>query len=114
MTMAGNRPTKYPDEGIAAWAWEDALNVALHLGHEVGGDTVGLAFVDAAIGLAFNPPDDDVAAESILADAVERAAQFIESLPCTCGAAPPDEYGDRMPCDRCQAIGRDHDVPIDR
>jgi hypothetical protein len=62
----------------------------------------------------FNPPDDDVAEEAIVLAAVQRAADYIVSLPCTCvpGAGPPDY--DEDPCGRCQALGRAQDKPLDR
>jgi hypothetical protein len=57
--------------------------------------------------VCFNPPDDDAAEESILEDALARAAMFIEKQPCTC-----EDHGDQ--CDRCYALGRHGDQEIAR
>lgn len=60
----------------------------------------------------FNPPDDDIAEEAILLDAIQRAGEYIESLPCTCGDGAAEFAVD--PCDRCQALGRAANQSIDR
>lgn len=54
----------------------------------------------------FNPPDHDVAEEALLADALERAAEFIETRFCTCSR---DEA-----CARCEALGRYADQRVER
>ena len=59
----------------------------------------------------FNPPDDDIAEPAIMRDAVGRAADLIESLPCTC-PTDFDSYGDA--CGRCYALGRHMDVAVTR
>jgi hypothetical protein len=55
---------------------------------------------------AFNPADDDVAEFSIVSDAIQRAAQFVSSLPCKCtpAAIDPEQYA--TPCARCLVLGR--------
>ncbi|KPM55770.1 hypothetical protein ACG83_10885 [Frankia sp. R43] len=52
-----------------------------------------------------NPPDSDFAEVSIVSEAIERLASYVEKLPCTCLAdAAPPELGD--PCERCRVLGR--------
>lgn len=60
-----------------------------------------------------NPSDEDIAEVAIAINAVKFAAEFIESIPCTCppNAGSPDWEVD--PCRRCQAIGRARDVRIE-
>jgi len=60
-----------------------------------------------------NPHDQDIAEVAIAINAVKYAAEFIESIPCTCpaNAGAPDWEVD--PCRRCIAIGRARDVRID-
>lgn len=60
----------------------------------------------------FNPPDDDVAEIAIMLDAVTRAGEFIEALPCTCGDGAAEFDVD--PCKRCEALGRAANQSIDR
>lgn len=59
-----------------------------------------------------NPPDDDAAEVSILIDAIEQAASYIESQPCTCTPEQIDEYGEA--CARCTALGRVGDERAER
>ena len=61
---------------------------------------------DVIIG-ELNPPDDDIAEPAIMMEAVERAAEFIRSQPCTC--IPLEEA-----CPRCNAIGRLSNVVLER
>lgn len=53
-----------------------------------------------------NPPDGETSEVHGMCTAIDRAAAFIETIPCTCppGAADPMVYDD--PCDRCAALGR--------
>lgn len=95
--------------GLADRAYADASDRKPNdVRSSIPDDEVELEAYVLAIIDAFNPPDDDVAQVSILLDAIETAALFIESQPCTCDA--PD--GD--PCDRCVALGRFADVRIAR
>lgn len=64
--------------------------------------------VSAAVCVFFNPPDDDASFESIMVDAIARAAEFIEEQPCTCDAPDGDV------CDRCVVLGRFADVELER
>lgn len=96
----------YPSCGIANYAYSRALDD--HPNSETDADEVGLAFLSHAVVTAFNPPGDDVAFESILATAIERAALFIQGLPCECGP------GDDDPCGRCSVLGRHHDEWVER
>lgn len=91
----------------ARWVGE-----AVHLAwdHSDDGDEQPENVVSRAIVYLFNPPDDDVAYESLLVDALERAAHFIATKPCMC---PPDA-DDWGPCDRCEALGRVNDTLIAR
>ena len=54
-----------------------------------------------------NPRDDDVAEVALLIAAINRVAEFAESLPCTCppNAGPLSDWGVN-PCARCAALGR--------
>lgn len=67
---------------------------------------------------AFNPPDDDVAECSLLADAVVHVFQFIESAPCTCKVSDDQvhvgDWVDYDVCPRCEVLGRCNDVSIER
>jgi hypothetical protein len=63
------------------------------------------AHLAAAVAWAFNPPDGDGDQETLLADAILRAARYIDAQPCACT--------DDGPCDRCQALGRWHNRPVD-
>lgn len=51
------------------------------------------------------PPDQDMAEVTVVCEAVERLAGYVEDLPCTCppDVAPP-EYG--QVCGRCAVLGR--------
>ena len=64
--------------------------------------------VSAAVCVFFNPPDDDASFESIMVDAIARAAEFIEEQPCPCDA-PDGEVGDR-----CGGRGRCADGAVAR
>jgi len=68
--------------------------------------TEGLELLAAAIDYAFHPADEDADALSILEAAVLRAADYIARQPCTC----TEEDG----CDRCYALGRAFNKPLDR
>jgi hypothetical protein len=103
------RESKYPETGIADTVWGWAVDDAERTSTELDADSVGLFFLSETIALAFNPSDDDVAAESILADAVEAAALFIERQPCECPEGDDDD-----PCDRCLVLGRWHDEAQER
>ncbi len=61
-----------------------------------------------------HPPDDDVAEVGIVMDAVQRLAEYVTGLPCTCppAAGPPD--WDVQPCGRCDALGRARDKAVER
>lgn len=50
-----------------------------------------------------NPRDGDEAEESLCMSAVERAATYLRSLPCTCAPGYDD-----APCGRCAALGLWH------
>lgn len=67
-----------------------------------------------SVGHAFNPPDADEAEVSILMTAVERAAEFIGSLPCTCPQGDHRPWADNEPCGRCAVLGQWHGKPVDR
>lgn len=95
-------------EGVAARAWEQALSE--HPNDQPDSAELGRTFVCNTVLLAFNPPDDDVGYESIITDAIEAAARFIEAQPCSC---PPDPLEDG-PCDRCAVLGRAGNEPIAR
>lgn len=56
----------------------------------------------------FNPMDTDDAEEWICAQAIHRAADLIEKIPCRCN---PDEM---VYCQRCAVLGRADDVPVQR
>ena len=56
-----------------------------------------------------NPSDGDEAEVYLCRQAVERAAAFIESLPCTCKPGFDDD-----PCGRCAALGQRHGEPVQR
>lgn len=60
----------------------------------------------------FNPADGDEAYVALLIKAVQRAAAFIESIPCSCDADALD--GSVDPCNRCAALGRACDMRSDR
>jgi hypothetical protein len=61
---------------------------------------------------ALNPPDGDEAEVSLCMDAVTKAADYIRSLPCTCGPGAAENEVD--PCRRCAALGLAADRPVDR
>ncbi len=63
------------------------------------------AHLAAAVDWAFNPSDGDGDQETLLADAILRAARYIDAQPCACT--------DDGPCDRCQALGRWHNRRVD-
>lgn len=62
----------------------------------------------------FNPRDGDDGEAFIMTEAIEGAARFIRSLPCTCppDAGPPTWDGE--PCGRCAALGRARDEEVSR
>lgn len=63
-----------------------------------------------------NPPDEDVAEIDIMCRAVDRAAAYIEAIPCTCppGAASRELPMGDDPCGRCTVLGRCVDVREER
>jgi hypothetical protein len=68
-----------------------------------------------AIDAAFNPPDGDGDEESLLTEAISKAAAFIEAQPCQCTYADfghGTEADER--CDRCEALGRAGDMRCDQ
>ena len=90
------------------WAWSnvpDDADFPSFASYEVLRDTIVQAF---------NPPDDDVAEESLMTDALDKAWAFIVQQPCSCppDAGPPDFEGDA--CYRCEVLGRARDVVIER
>jgi hypothetical protein len=60
----------------------------------------------------FNPPDEDAALVVILINAVNRAADYIQSRPCMCSIGVLDRIDD--PCLRCMALGRAADMKVER
>jgi len=93
-------------------ALEKAVRV-LNIEHEVVSAAAARAEEEAAAYVLlrdkvielFNPRDDDVSEESIMIDALKRAAAFIEEQLCHCtqDVRPPDW---ETPCPRCVALGR--------
>ena len=59
-----------------------------------------------------NPPDSDYAEIHIMCEAVRRAAELIEAIPCACTEAAAS--GEDDPCPRCQVLGRTADVREER
>lgn len=51
-----------------------------------------------------NPSDDDVSEYSILAKAIDRITEYVESQPCTCPPGTADYEADA--CPRCLVLGR--------
>jgi hypothetical protein len=68
---------------------------------------------DAIIG-SFNPPDEDAAEDSVMKDAITRAFNFIETTPCACTwhEEPNEDVCDT--CKRCEVLGREFDVMVER
>lgn len=98
--------SEYPSkDGLESNEWEDARWYAM---------------LRALIIDAFNPPDDDAAECSLLADSVVYAFEFIESAPCECkGVQFRVDYGtgigwDWDVCSRCQVLGRINNERQDR
>ena len=56
-----------------------------------------------------NPIDQDMAEPWIMADAVERAAEFITAQPCLCTQNMIDDYES---CARCAALGKRGDKDV--
>lgn len=61
---------------------------------------------------AFNPPDEDSSEPAVMTDSIDRAWKFITAQLCSCTDAAADYEDDA--CDRCQALGRRHDVLDER
>lgn len=58
-----------------------------------------------------NPPDGEDAEVSICIDAIEQAAGYIVSQPCTCTREMVENWES---CPRCAAIGRRDDTAVQR
>jgi hypothetical protein len=94
-----------PNETASELQVDEGARATLDYTGEPDTDPVCWAILEA-----FNPPDDDAAFESIVIDAVERAAQFIEAQPCKCDRTHEDKYElGADGCERCQVLGRIRD-----
>lgn len=70
------------------------------------------ALLADVIGECFNPPDNDVAEESILVDALYDARDYIAATPCVC--TPAEVLDGYTECKRCRVLGRLADKTVDR
>jgi hypothetical protein len=67
-----------------------------------GDDRCSYRLLADAVDEHLNPKDADEAEEAIVIGAVERAAAYIRSQPCTC---TEQMIADWEPCPRCEALG---------
>jgi len=96
---------------VPASELERLMNHAAYHKQEAAQKEEEYEIVRDAVIEAFNPPDDDAAEPSIMAEAVERARAYIEQQPCLC---TPELIADQQPCGRCWVLGQCGGEPVSR
>jgi hypothetical protein len=106
--------TEIAESALRAAGHDPDENCTCHPDDLMGEGICEYRMLADSAGEAFNPPDDDEAEVAVLVRAIERAAGFIGSLPCTCPQGDHRPWAGDEPCGRCAALGQFRGKPVNR